>query len=384
MTITVTNGGSAASSIAGNTSNAASGQGGGANSLFALLFADAQLSNDQGAAALLDTENLPALIDSEAHPAHLQALPGQKVNPEGARDAFLFTQQNARLALSKPEDNAPISEPASLVEELLSQIQGLSADGKELPTQSEDIPSDSTPLLAALDPSLLAKAPQQANTKVEVDTTTVSDTLSSKNGQGNPLLTLATDEANKSAGDEALKSIASEKNNGTEFSQQLSQALNGPRRPEGEIAQAKPIQAHVHDQHAWSKQLGDRVVWMTQQGQQTAEIHLNPAQLGPLQITLNLSQENATAVFVSQHAEVRQALQDALPQLREMLASSGINLGQANVSDQGPKEQQNTNQHTAHLRTERDPAILTDATQTGLNHRVTPIYRDNGSIDLFA
>lgn len=375
MTITVTNGGSAASSIAGNTSNATSGQGGGANSLFALLFADAQLSNDQGAIAL---------IDIETHPAHLQALSDSKISPDVARDALLFAQQNARLAASKHEDEPTLSEPTALVEELLSQIKGLGSDSKDLAAQSEDIPSESTPLLAALDPSLLAKAPQQATTKVEPDTTTVSDALSSKKGQGNPLLTLTTNEVNKSAGDETLKNIASEKNNGTEFSQQLSQALNGPRRPEGEIAQAKPIEAHVHDQHAWPKQLGDRVVWMTQQGQQTAEIHLNPAQLGPLQITLNLSQENATAVFVSQHAEVRQALQDALPQLREMLASSGINLGQANVSDQGPKEQQNTNQHTAHLRTERDPAILTDGTQTGLNHRVTPIHRDNGSIDLFA
>ena len=89
-------------------------------------------------------------------------------------------------------------------------------------------------------------------------------------------------------------------------------------------------------------------------------------------------------MFVSQHAEVRQALQDALPQLREMLASSGINLGQANVSDQGPKEQQNTHQHTADLRTGRDPAILQDGVQTVLEPRVTPIHRDNGSIDLFA
>ncbi len=67
---------------------------------------------------------------------------------------------------------------------------------------------------------------------------------------------------------------------------------------------------------------------------QTAELRLNPPDLGPLHISINLSDNTANAVFVSPHAAVRSAVENALPQLQQALAQSGIALGQANVSDQ--------------------------------------------------
>lgn len=377
MTITVTSGNSSAPSIAGNTNSAASGQGGGANSLFALLFADAQLGSGQGLNVLMD--NNSELLD---HLRALLAVQDARPSAEIVIDPLAAAVQNPRLAFAKADDGS-VSESNALVEDLLSQIKDLNSKEKEAPQiQSELAPTDPIPLVAPIDPSQLAKVTPQTTSARDVDG--ITDVLASKKNSNPLLAALSTDEPSQLSAEDALKSTAAEKTSGNEFGQQLSQALNGSRRPDGEAMQPKPIQAHVHDQQVWPKQLGDRVVWMTQQGQQTAEIHLNPAQLGPLQITLNLSQENATAVFVSQHAEVRQALQDALPQLREMLAGSGINLGQANVSDQGPKEQQNHTPNAAHVRTERDTAILQDGAQTGLNHRVTPIHRDNGSIDLFA
>ena len=91
---------------------------------------------------------------------------------------------------------------------------------------------------------------------------------------------------------------------------------------------------------AWGSEFNQKITWMATQHQQTAELHLNPPNLGPLDVVLKVSGDQATALFTSTHAEVRDVVQQALPQLREMLANNGITLGNAMVSDQSPKDQQ--------------------------------------------
>ena len=83
---------------------------------------------------------------------------------------------------------------------------------------------------------------------------------------------------------------------------------------------------------AWPAELSQKVVWMARQDLQSAQITLNPPQLGPIEIALDIRNEQASAVFVSGSAEVREAIESALPRLREMLAGVGVELGQANVS----------------------------------------------------
>lgn len=83
---------------------------------------------------------------------------------------------------------------------------------------------------------------------------------------------------------------------------------------------------------AWPAELSQKVVWMARQDLQSAQITLNPPQLGPIEIALDIKNEQASAVFVSGSAEVREAIESALPRLREMLAGVGVELGQANVS----------------------------------------------------
>ena len=92
-------------------------------------------------------------------------------------------------------------------------------------------------------------------------------------------------------------------------------------------------------QHGWDQGLGDQLVWMAGQKQQVAELHLNPPDLGPLKITLTLDNDRASAQFVSAHVQVREAIEAAMPRLREMLADSGIALGNASVSADAFREQ---------------------------------------------
>lgn len=95
----------------------------------------------------------------------------------------------------------------------------------------------------------------------------------------------------------------------------------------------------------WDNALGQKVLWMASNQQQVAELTLNPPDLGPLQVVLSVSNDQASATFISQNIDVRQALEAALPRLREMMADSGINLGETTVSAdtsqrQGAFEQQ--------------------------------------------
>ncbi|MBA4141899.1 MAG: flagellar hook-length control protein FliK [Nitrosospira sp.] len=82
----------------------------------------------------------------------------------------------------------------------------------------------------------------------------------------------------------------------------------------------------------WDNALGQKVLWMVSQQQQIAQLSLNPPGLGPLQVALSIINDQANATFFSQHADVRQALEAALPRLREMMAESGISLGHVSVS----------------------------------------------------
>jgi len=90
---------------------------------------------------------------------------------------------------------------------------------------------------------------------------------------------------------------------------------------------------------AWNQALGEKIVWMAAGNQQSATLTLNPPNLGPLQVVLNVSNEQATASFYAAQPEVRQALESALPRLREMMQDAGIQLGQANVSADTPRQQ---------------------------------------------
>ena len=86
---------------------------------------------------------------------------------------------------------------------------------------------------------------------------------------------------------------------------------------------------------AWSSVAAQRISMMATQRLSSAEIRLDPPELGSLHVRLTLHQDQASLSFSSPHPQVRDALEQQMPRLREMLAESGINLQQSDVSDQG-------------------------------------------------
>lgn len=84
----------------------------------------------------------------------------------------------------------------------------------------------------------------------------------------------------------------------------------------------------------WNNQLGQQMIRLGRAGgEQRVELRLHPAELGPLTVQLKMGDQGAQAQLLSAHAPVRQALEQALPQLREALADQGIELSEANVGE---------------------------------------------------
>jgi flagellar hook-length control protein FliK len=90
----------------------------------------------------------------------------------------------------------------------------------------------------------------------------------------------------------------------------------------------------------WGEAVIERVLWMNGQNISGARLQLEPAGLGPLQIHVASQGDQASVFFTSHQAIVREALDQSLPRLRELLESNGVQLVDVNVSDQSAEQKQ--------------------------------------------
>lgn len=91
-------------------------------------------------------------------------------------------------------------------------------------------------------------------------------------------------------------------------------------------------------QAGWGEAVGNRLMMMVSDKMQSARIHLNPAELGPIEVRVTVNQDQASVHFVSSNTAVRDAIEDAFPRLKEMFMQNGISLTDANVSQQSSQQ----------------------------------------------
>ncbi|HED16759.1 MAG TPA: hypothetical protein ENI64_08120 [Gammaproteobacteria bacterium] len=82
----------------------------------------------------------------------------------------------------------------------------------------------------------------------------------------------------------------------------------------------------------WRDEMASRVSWLVRNDQSAAQLRINPAHLGPMEISIKMSQDQASVSFISQHIPVREAVELAIPRLREMLEQQGLNLADVDIS----------------------------------------------------
>ena len=100
--------------------------------------------------------------------------------------------------------------------------------------------------------------------------------------------------------------------------------------PEGRASVATPV-----GQPGFGQELSERVLVLTRGGVQSAQISLEPAGLGPVGVSIQVHGHAATLAFSAAHETTRNALEAALPRLREMFASCGMQLSDATVGGRG-------------------------------------------------
>lgn len=138
----------------------------------------------------------------------------------------------------------------------------------------------------------------------------------------------------------------------------------------------------------WGDALSERVMWVTNQKLQGAEIKLNPPQLGPIEVRVSLNndsgQSQAQVHFTAQHALTRDALESAMPRLRDMFNANGVDLVDVNVSDRSFAEQ---DRDTAQAQQQQFMAGLGETVDgeeglQGVSAKITQL--PDGMLDLFA
>jgi flagellar hook-length control protein FliK len=109
---------------------------------------------------------------------------------------------------------------------------------------------------------------------------------------------------------------------------------------QAESAHARPVNVPVGSAQ-WADEIGSRMTMMVEQGKHTASLRLSPEHLGPLEVRITMNGDQASVQFGAANVDTRNAIENALPRLREMFASQGLSLADANVSREPPRQQQN-------------------------------------------
>lgn len=110
----------------------------------------------------------------------------------------------------------------------------------------------------------------------------------------------------------------------------------------------QPLAMH---QSGWSEGVVDRVMYLSSQNLKSADIQLEPAELGRLDIRINMAPDQQTQVtFMSAHIGVREALESQMSRLRDSFTQQGLGQVDVNVSDQSRNQQGQAEQQASNTR----------------------------------
>jgi flagellar hook-length control protein FliK len=370
--------------------------------------------------------NLP-IMSSTPQAAAVSKQPANAADA-GAQNTQPFGEVLARQ-INEPNAKDAKADSKLAADVLTQLVADAKTDKKEIaePAKAEAVPVDTTAtlpadMLAALLPQVVntATASAAAATPAKSDSPAISSGSVSKSGRPDPqrpdiTVSIKPDVTAKAdpaaiAGTQvrsqtfaaALTESANRAPAGLELAaareavsaaaaaapQPNSAALAAMQNSAANIAAvvAPPVQITVNapvTQNKWADEFSQKITWLASSGKdQTAELHLNPPQLGPVDVVIKVSGDQATALFTSPHAAVRDVIEQAMPRLRDMLADNGIMLGNATVSDQAPRD---PNQSGAQRPTSSTGNDIRDTAAAGNSApRVSPISRHNGIVDTFA
>jgi len=146
---------------------------------------------------------------------------------------------------------------------------------------------------------------------------------------------------------------------------------------------ATPTTVHSIDtpvgQPGWDSEFAGKLSQVVMLRNDRAEFHLHPAELGPVDVQISFASDQAVVLITAPHAATRDALEQTLPYLRDMLADQGITLGQASVQSERNSSDQGTASYGGSGDSSLPPSLRQAAPDLAL--RVT---QPKGLVDVFA
>lgn len=225
--------------------------------------------------------------------------PASDARPVGSE--FMLGLQQA-LAIPASEEDLAVEEPAA---EQKLQLQSPTAGRGEVQSVTKG-----DALFASLQQA--ASEPAQASDELELD-------LALAPGE--------TEDADSPA-DSRQSNVELSANRLNPLAQAIAQQTQQLQRPM--LAPGQPVQMQ---QAGWSEAVVDRVMWLSSQNLKSAEIQLDPAELGRMEVRIDMTKDQAHVTFLSPHAGVREALEGQMQRLRDMFSQQGMTMD-VNVSDQ--------------------------------------------------
>lgn len=219
-----------------------------------------------------------------------------------ATDPKTSVQAQSAAALLAPQvqqSKAPTAEAKVTTEELLKQLQtaGVTAQAE----QGNSSSSGESSQHGSTEALLSTIEPQKTSAAVVAETNSFSSQLKS---------TLDKISSGISVSGRELVSEASQKQ-----ADQLGQKLN-------------LIQPEA------SNQLKEKMLMMVKDKVHTAEIRLDPSELGSMQIKISLQQDQMSVQFMVQQGNAKELMEQQMPKLKELLQQQGIELSQGSVQQQ--------------------------------------------------
>lgn len=145
------------------------------------------------------------------------------------------------------------------------------------------------------------------------------------------------------------------------------------------VFNGEPTPKPVLGDDGFDQAIGARIGWLADQKIGHAHIRLNPEDLGPVDVRLQMNGDKVHASFSSPHVDVRQALESSLPRLRELLGEQGFQLAHADVGQQHSGDGNPGSQATGGGRGGDGEPSLGDTTVSA-----SQLIRQRGLLDAYA
>lgn len=181
---------------------------------------------------------------------------------------------------------------------------------------------------------------------------------------------------------------ASREASATAANNAAAHASHGVAAQAAPVAVSAPVATPV-GAPGWDREVGEKIVWMAGRLDSRAELVLNPPNMGRIEVSLSINGDQANAAFVSTNPAVREALENAVPRLREILQDAGISLGQAQVGAESFQQSANNRENGDNASRGGSNARTADSAMpngliAGGSTSAQWLRRGNGLVDTFA